>query len=113
MVVRNRLEQLRKRQRDEAFLAQEELLAGVAKNASKSWGGDLRAEAIVQPVLDTGSEPSESAEPYDRSMSPTLLDINKLPYDDRQTRVVSGKEDVQALVSVVQRRAGGSLANRV
>ncbi|KAL7284306.1 hypothetical protein ACG7TL_001591 [Trametes sanguinea] len=35
VVVRNRLEQLRKRQRDEALQAQEELLAGVARSAQR------------------------------------------------------------------------------
>ena len=38
VVVRNRLEQLRKRQRDEALQAQEELLAGVAKSAQRGEG---------------------------------------------------------------------------
>lgn len=98
VVVRNRLEQLRKRQRDEAVLAQEELLAGVAKNISKGWGGDLRAEAVMETPETANAEVEEVTEPYERSMSPALLDIRKLPYDDRQIRVVSEKEDLQALV---------------
>lgn len=99
VVVRNRLEQLRKRQRDEALLAQKELLAGVAKNTSRSWGGDLRAEAIAQPTISQDVAEPEAPEPYDRSMSPTVLDIKKLPYDERQIHVISAKDDVQALVN--------------
>ncbi len=93
VVVRNRLEQLRKRQRDEALQAQEELLAGVAKSAARG----------ERPALNTDTEsanakPTEEVEPYDRSMSPPLLDIRKLPYEDRQVDIVTELEDLRALV---------------
>ncbi|CCM01723.1 uncharacterized protein FIBRA_03788 [Fibroporia radiculosa] len=100
VVVRNRLEQLRKRQRDEALQAQEELLAGVAKSASR---GEVRS---VIPVLDGAQREAEAAgemEEYDRSMSPELLDIRKLPYDERDIDIVTMKEDLRALME--QRRA--------
>ena len=54
VVVRNRLEQLRKRQRDEALQAQEELLAGVAKSAQ-------RGEARVIPA-DVAAEQDAAEE---------------------------------------------------
>lgn len=93
-MVRNRLEQLRKRQRDEALQAQEELLAGVAKSAAK---GEKR------PVPETegaGHEavPAEEKEEYDRSMSPPLLDIRNLPSEERQIDIVTEMEDLRALV---------------
>lgn len=96
VVVRNRLEQLRKRQRDEALQAQNELLAGVAKSASRTWGGDMTAEAVPERE-DIPKE--EDVEEYERSMSPALLDIKKLSYDDRQIKVVSEKDDIENLVS--------------
>ena len=99
MVVRNRLEQLRKRQRDEAHLAQQELLAGVSKNTTRNWGGDLRADAVVQHSTSQEITEAESPEPYERSMSPAVLDIRKLPYDERQIRVVNARDDVRELVS--------------
>ena len=69
VVVRNRLEQLRKRQRDEALQAQEELLAGVAKSA-------IKGEKRPAPESDIqAAGPVEEREEYDRSMSPPLLDI--------------------------------------
>jgi hypothetical protein len=97
VVVRNRLEQLRKRQRDEALQAQEELLAGVAKSASKKYGTAVPAveiETVQEEVV-----PVEEIEPYDRSMSPGLLDITKLPAEERQIDILTEEEDRRALVS--------------
>jgi len=93
VVVRNRLEQLRKRQRDEALQAQEELLAGVARAAVQGTGD------ILQPVKET----AEEVEPYNRAMSPVLIDITKLHPDDRQIDIVTEQEDRRALFA--QRRA--------
>ncbi|KAJ7591325.1 mid region of cactin-domain-containing protein [Mycena floridula] len=94
IVVRNRLEQLRKRQRDEAFQAQEELLAGVAKSASS------------RPWITSGAEaqvPIQNTEPYDRSMSPQLIDITKLSVEERQIDIVTSADDLRELLR--QRRA--------
>ena len=93
-MVRNRLEQLRKRQRDEALQAQEELLAGVAKSAAK---GEKRV--VPEPdVVGNTADPSEEVEEYDRSMSPPLLDIRRLPYEERQIDIVTELEDLRNLV---------------
>lgn len=100
VVVRNRLEQLRKRQRDEALQAQEELLAGVVQRAPGNWGGDMRVEAVIDSQ-EVEREAPESVEEYDRSMSPAPLDIRKLPYDERQIRSISASDDLMALVSLL------------
>ena len=92
VVVRNRLEQLRKRQRDEALQAQEELLAGVARSAARG-----ERPVVAEPDAQH-AEPAEDVEPYDRSMSPTLLDIRKLPYEERQIDIVTEVEVLRALV---------------
>ncbi|THG97594.1 hypothetical protein EW026_g4437 [Hermanssonia centrifuga] len=97
VVVRNRLEQLRKRQRDEALQAQEELLAGVAKSAARG----ERPNAVSEPE-EQGIGSVEEREPYDRSMSPALLDIRKLPFEERQIDIVTELEDLRALMA--QRR---------
>lgn len=91
--MRNRLEQLRKRQRDEALLAQEELLAGVAKTASSG------PVPIPEPTVTLEPE-TALIEPYDRSMSPTLIDITKLPTEERQIDIFTVDEDRRALVSL-------------
>ncbi|KAF8639919.1 hypothetical protein AX17_001170 [Amanita inopinata Kibby_2008] len=86
VVVRNRLEQLRKKQRDEALLAQEELLAGVARSASKK-----AAESIMSETVD--QEDVSEVEPYDRAMSPELLVITNLTSEERQIDIVTEQED--------------------
>ncbi|KAF7790842.1 hypothetical protein EIP86_001799 [Pleurotus ostreatoroseus] len=97
VVVRNRLEQLRKRQRDEALQAQEELLAGVARSAARG------ERPVPSEAQDQTAVPAEDIEPYDRSMSPPLLDIRKLPYDERQIDIVTELEDLRDLMA--QRRS--------
>ncbi|TBU49583.1 mid region of cactin-domain-containing protein [Dichomitus squalens] len=97
VVVRNRLEQLRKHQRDEALQAQEELLAGVAKSAQ-------RGEARVVPAdVAAQQDAAEEVEPYDRSMTPPLIDIRKLHHEERQIDILTTKEDLRYLLQ--QRRS--------
>jgi hypothetical protein len=96
VVVRNRLEQLRKRQRDEALQAQEELMAGVAKSAASNFGNP--ALPINGPNPEDDVE-KETIEEYRRSMSPDLIDITRLPMEDRQMDILTEKEDRLALVS--------------
>lgn len=101
VVVRNRLEQLRKRQRDEAIMAQQELLSGSSKEPpARTWGGDMRAVA-VQEADDSKVGVVGAPEAYHRSMSPAPIDIKRLSYEDRQLPVVSEKEDKDNLVSDV------------
>lgn len=97
VVVRNRLEQLRKRQRDEALQAQEELLAGVARSASKKWGA---AEVIPEVAPEQETIPAEDMEEYDRAMSPALLDITRLTSEEREIDILTEGEDRHALVNV-------------
>ncbi|KAG6878249.1 hypothetical protein C0993_010021 [Termitomyces sp. T159_Od127] len=102
VVVRNRLEQLRKRQRDEALQAQEELLAGVARSASKRWNNEVTpVEAYEEEDI-----PIEELEEYDRSMSPKLIDITKLVPEERDVDIVTEAEALRALLE--QRRAVAS-----
>jgi len=83
------LEQLRKRQRDEALHAQEELLAGVAESAAS---GQYRDSSQIATVAQ------EAVEPYNRGMSPVLIDITRLPMDEREIDIITVEEDLRALV---------------
>ncbi|KAH7887972.1 mid region of cactin-domain-containing protein [Phlebopus sp. FC_14] len=101
VVVRNRLEQLRKRQRDEALQAQEELLAGVARSAVQ---GTADARLLI-PSAASGEldvQP-EDIEPYDRSMSPSLIDITKLYGEQREIDITTQEEALRVLLE--QRRS--------
>ncbi|KAF8901668.1 mid region of cactin-domain-containing protein [Gymnopilus junonius] len=93
VVVRNRLEQLRKRQRDEALQAQEELLAGVARLASRR----NPSEAVVDTEAVEEIVPAEDVEAYDRAMSPPLINITKLSQEEREIDIITEKEDRRAL----------------
>lgn len=84
---------MRKRQRDEALQAQEELLEGVANVASK---GKFR------PVIEAGvgqQSVEKFVEPYERGMSPGLVDITKLPHEERHVDIVLESDDKVSLVS--------------
>ncbi|KAH9071647.1 mid region of cactin-domain-containing protein [Lactarius deliciosus] len=81
VVVRNRLEQLRKRQRDEALQAQEELLEGVASVAAKG--------KFPPPTI----EPAGSQQAVEEA-----VDITKLPHEERQVDIVLESDDKDALM---------------
>ncbi|KAJ6599340.1 mid region of cactin-domain-containing protein [Mycena vulgaris] len=98
VVVRNRLEQLRKRQRDEAIQAQEELLAGVARSASRRTEPAVEMDVVEQEVV-----PVEEMEEYHRDMSPPLLDITRLMPEEREIDILTEDEHRRALFA--QRRA--------
>lgn len=91
VVVMNRLEQLRKRQRDEALQAQEELLAGVSRAAKQAETAPAQ-EDVEMAAAD------ETIEPYDRGMSPLPFHLSVLPPDDRQIETVDELTDRAALV---------------
>ncbi|KAG6331680.1 hypothetical protein ID866_7411 [Astraeus odoratus] len=101
VVVRNRLEQLRKRQRDEALQAREELLAGVAQSAAQ-WVKDGRSIVVGTGAGEPDVSP-EDVEPYQRSMSPPLINIMELNAEEREIEVISEKDQLRALLE--QRRA--------
>ncbi|KAG8724939.1 hypothetical protein FRC09_011830 [Ceratobasidium sp. 395] len=96
-VVRNRLEQLRKRQRDEAFQAQSELLAAAASRTA-NFGGDMHAAASTSvSAPEPESKEEEVSEPYERGMSPELLDFGRLPYEERQVEMIDVVDDLVQL----------------
>ncbi|KAJ7507484.1 mid region of cactin-domain-containing protein [Mycena galericulata] len=98
VVVRNRLEQLRKRQRDEALQAQEELLAGVAKSASQRTEPAVEIDVVEQEVV-----PIEEMEEYHRDMSLPLIDITRLMPEEREIDILTEDDHRRALFA--QRRA--------
>lgn len=105
VVVRNRLEQLRKRQRDEALIAQEELLAGVANSASSK-----SRQPNDNSALDINPEKDEKEE-YRRSMSPALVDLSSLPSEDQELELVKAEDDLRSLVGYLPSLSNTSLFN--
>ena len=97
--MRNRLEQLRKRQRDEALQAQQELLATHSRSAKPSLDNDSLADTIAEPLSNIASDGTEEIEEYDRQMSPAPLEAKKLPYEDRQLPLIDAQDNLNELVS--------------
>jgi hypothetical protein len=91
VVVRNRLEQLRKKQRDEARLAQDELLAKAAQHGAlgRNYAPETAANANASV---------EEAEPYERGMSPELITV--LGPNERDLAIVSAEDELRELVSI-------------
>jgi len=83
VVVRNRLEHLRKRQRDEALQAQQQLLADVIPEKSEY-------SQITEEKLEI---------PYLKNMSPRLISVNKLSHDDEELEILSENTEKEKLVS--------------
>jgi hypothetical protein len=88
VVVRNRLEHLRRRQRDEALQAQQQLLADVKPGTRTSLEHD-----------DTIKEKTPEIA-YLECMSPRLTAITKLSHEDMELEFLSVDIDQQNLVSV-------------
>jgi hypothetical protein len=77
--------------------AQEELLAGVARSASRRTVLDVVIEnEVVEEVVST-----DDIEVYQRSMSPTLLDISALLSEEREIDIITEKEDRRSLVRFI------------
>ena len=98
--MRNRLEQLRKRQRDEALQAQQELLASHTNPSKANWGSEMRADAVSGiPDIIVAEHDTTETEEYDNQMSPVLMDVKKLSYEDRQLPLVDPQAGLDELVS--------------
>lgn len=60
----------------------------------------MRAEAgkeVVEPV----AKEQDDIEPYERGMSPELIDLGKLPYEERQVEIINLAEDLVQLVGLI------------
>ena len=100
-MVQNRLEQLRKRQRDEALQAQQELLAGVPTPTRP-------LHARGNPTIDLSQTPIDGAnfsnvdnipELYYPEMSPQPVDASLIPPEQREIEVIDSLTDRLNLVS--------------
>ena len=93
IVLQKRLEQLRKKQRQEAIKVQEELETALASHSVQ-----IKTEGLDSTNRDAIEEEDDSLiEEYDRSMSPKPFD--KLPKEDKQCEIVDLEEDMKTLVS--------------
>ncbi|RIA95685.1 mid region of cactin-domain-containing protein [Glomus cerebriforme] len=90
IVLQKRLEQLRRKQRQEAIKVQEELETALASHSIQ-----IKVEGQESVDKETEEEEDYMIEEYDRSMSPRPFD--KLPREDKQCEIVDLEEDMKAL----------------
>ena len=103
IVVMNRLEQLRKRQRDEALQAQQDLLEGVSRRAAPAPHTTTTTAAGDDEDMEDGTAAGvvELLEVYERSMSPERVMFGGLGHEERGVEVVDEDVDRAALVRFI------------
>jgi hypothetical protein len=74
------------------------LLAGAGKPASRQW--DKERAVAEAKLAEQEVAPTEQMEPYDRSMSPALIDITKLSIEERQIDILTEQDDQRSLVNL-------------
>lgn len=106
VVIQNRLEQLRHRQREAALKVQEELGGTLAHQAGQE--GGMEEMAGLEQDQEDGE--AEELEEYEPEMSPEPVDPRRLPDNDSKLPIVNEEDALRALVS---RKNQNSIARRL
>lgn len=88
VVLKNRLEQFKKRQREDAAKVQAELGGTMASKAEDNFGGDMRAEVGEAEEIDDEADEDDWVEAYQPEMSPSPADPKTMVLDDRRLPIV-------------------------
>jgi len=100
VVLKNRLEQFKKRQREEAAKQQQELgNKMVAQGETSAFGGDIHADGDGEGYEDDADDEDDIIEDYSRSMSPGVVDVRDLAQEDRRLQVLTEAEFKRSIVS--------------
>jgi len=107
VVLKNRLEQFKKRQREEAAKQQQELGSKmVAQGETSAFGGDIHADGDGEGYEDDADDEDDIIEDYSRSMSPGVVDVKDLAQEDRRLQVLTEAEFKRSIVSPLPGRNG-------
>lgn len=96
----NRLEQFKKRQREDAAKLQAEL-GGVLVNRkadADNFGGDMHAEVGEAEDADDEADEDDYVEEYDPDMSPAPVDLRTMMLEERRLPIVDEEDELRALV---------------
>lgn len=109
MVLKNRLEQFKKRQRDEAAKQQKALGDKLAAEGdANAFGGDMHAEgADGGDPEDDAEDEDDVVEDYSRGMSPEPVGVKDITPLDRRLQILSESDFMRALVSTLSRAVYG------
>jgi hypothetical protein len=100
VVLMNRLEQFKKRQREDAAKLQAEL-GGVLVNRkaeADNFGGDMHAEVGEAEDADDEADEDDYVEEYDPDMSPAPVDLRTMMLEERRLPIVDEEDELRALV---------------
>lgn len=97
-MLKNRLEQFKKRQREDAAKAQAEM-GGVLDETEDdgAFGGDMHAGGVEADVEDDEDDEDDFIESYRPEMSPEPVDTAKMTPDDRRLPFVLEEDELRAL----------------
>lgn len=103
VVLKNRLEQFKKRQRDDAMKASASGNRPVSKEAA-NYGGDMQAAEMAeydQQAEEADDEVDEDdwVEEYDPEMSPGPVETRDMTLEDRRLPVIEEEDHIRAIVS--------------
>ncbi|OWZ60198.1 cactin [Cryptococcus neoformans c45] len=101
IVLKNRLEQFKRRQREDAAKVQAEL-GGVLVSNENAFGGDIHADAGPVPTGgdeadDEEEDEDDYIEDYDREMSPSIAEPRTMGLDERRLPIVNEEDELRAL----------------
>ncbi|KAK8864289.1 hypothetical protein IAR55_001535 [Kwoniella newhampshirensis] len=99
IVLKNRLEQFKRRQREDAAKVQAELGGVIVNSADNTFGGDMRADAGDVELEDIEEEEDEDdyVEIYDKEMSPAPADPRTMVLEERRLPIVDEEDELRAL----------------
>ncbi|WWC89448.1 uncharacterized protein L201_004372 [Kwoniella dendrophila CBS 6074] len=102
VVLKNRLEQFKRRQREDAAKVQAELGGIIVKKTEDQFGGDMHADVgdddqVEMEDIEEEDDEDDYVEPYDREMSPLPADPKTMVLDERRLPIVLEEDDLQAL----------------
>ncbi|WVQ83197.1 hypothetical protein IAT38_005336 [Cryptococcus sp. DSM 104549] len=100
IVLKNRLEQFKRRQREDAAKYQAELGGVIVNSANRQFGGDMHADAGETVEIEEGAEDDDEddyVEPYSKDMSPEPADPRTMQLDERRLPIVDEEDELRAL----------------
>ena len=101
VVLMNRLEQFKKRQREDAAKVQQELGGTVltSQTDANAFGGDMHAEVGIPDDADDEMDEDDYVEEYDPEMSPKPLDQRTMQFEERRLPIIDEEDNLRAIVS--------------
>ena len=103
MVLKNRLEQFKKRQREDAAKVQAELGASIvtAQTDANAFGGDMHADVGNPDDADDEMDEDDFIEEYDPEMSPAPLDPREMQFEERRLPIIDEGDNLRSIVSCI------------